>query len=458
LIIPKLEKQIGIEIYATKTTGIGGAIRQSVDDFAVEEVLVDGSKAEINNPAKTQVLGSSPIKNRYLLCILAKRNWDTFKAVKVTAEQLGINAERIQFAGIKDAKAVTAQHITIEGLSTEDIQKVHVKDLELRPIGYFHNELSTFYLLGNSFHIAIGTIKHSKTTIEKRIAKTIEELNAIGGCPNFFGYQRFGTTRSITHLVGKAIIQGNFKKAVMLFLANPSPYEHPQSKQAREQLQTTQNFKDALSIFPKQLRYERLMLRHLTEKSDDFAGAFRRLPPRLQELLPQAYQSYLFNRFLSRRIKLKVPLNRAEGGDYVVNLDRTGLPMLTAHRTVNSGNIIEINKTIKTGRMQLALPLIGFKQQPSLETQGEIENKILEEEGLSPQDFRIREMPEISLRGELRTALTALKDFSLGEIAKDAAHPTKCRIDVNFMLNKGSYATIILRELMKSRNLIKAGF
>lgn len=151
-------------------------------------------------------------------------------------------------------------------------------------------------------------------------------------------------------------------------------------------------------------------------------------------------------------------MNRAEGGDYVVNLDRTGLPMLTAHRTVNSGNIIEINKTIKTGRMQLALPLIGFKQQPSLETQGEIENKILEEEGLSPQDFRIREMPEISLRGKLRTVLTALKDFSLGEIAEDAAHPTKCRIDVNFMLNKGSYATIILRELMKSRNPIRAGF
>ena len=86
MIIPKLEKQIGIEIYATKTTGIGGAIRQSVDDFAVEEVLVDGSKAEINNPAKTPVLGSSPIKNRYLLCVLVKRNWDTFEPRSVVAE------------------------------------------------------------------------------------------------------------------------------------------------------------------------------------------------------------------------------------------------------------------------------------------------------------------------------------------------------------------------------------
>ena len=45
LSVPEIDKLLGIEVYATKTAGVGGAIRESVEDFVVEEVLVDGSKA-----------------------------------------------------------------------------------------------------------------------------------------------------------------------------------------------------------------------------------------------------------------------------------------------------------------------------------------------------------------------------------------------------------------------------
>ena len=79
----------------------------------VEEVLVDGSKATMNGEVLSKVLGSSLQKQRFLLCVLVKRNWDTFIAVKNIAKSLGIDQARVQFAGIKDAKAVTAQHITI---------------------------------------------------------------------------------------------------------------------------------------------------------------------------------------------------------------------------------------------------------------------------------------------------------------------------------------------------------
>ena len=39
LSVPEIEKLLGIEVYATKTAGIGGVIRESVEDFVVEEVL-----------------------------------------------------------------------------------------------------------------------------------------------------------------------------------------------------------------------------------------------------------------------------------------------------------------------------------------------------------------------------------------------------------------------------------
>jgi len=458
LFVPKLEQLIGIEVYATNSLGVGGVIRRSAEDFVVEEVLVDDSKAEIVKSVERQALGSSLVKNRYLLCVMVKRNWDTFQALRVVAEQLGINTRQIQIAGIKDAKAVTAQHITIEGVSAEEIRKVHVKDIEVRPIGYFRSKLSPYYLLGNSFNITIRAINHSKSTIKKRITKTIEELGTIGGVPNFFGHQRFGTTRPITHLVGKAIVKGNFKRAAMLFLAKPSRYEHPESRQAREQLQAKQDFKQALKIFPRQLRYERLMLRHLAEKPDDFVGTFRRLPIRLRELFPQAYQSYLFNKFLSRRIEKEFPLNRAKVGDYVVNVERSGLPMLRMHKVTSAETLKEVNEVIEAGKLRLALPLVGFKQHPSLGVQGEIEKQILEEEGIKPENFKVKGMPEITSTGELRTATTPLNEFSLDKISSDANSPSKREANVSFMLYRGSYATIILRELMKPRNLIRAGF
>jgi len=458
LLVPKLERLIGIEVYSTCSSGIGGIIRQFVEDFVVEEVLVDGSKAEINQSAERQVLGSSPVKNRYLLCVLVKRNWDMFQALRVVAEQLGISTKYIHFAGIKDAKAVTAQHITVGGGTAEEIQKVQVKDIKIRPIGYFRSKFSSYFLFGNNFHIAIRAISHPKSTIKKRITRTIEELELIGGVPNFFGHQRFGTTRPITHFVGKAIVKGNFRKAMMLFLAKPSPHEHPESRQAREQLQATQDFKQALKNFPKQLRYERLMLRHLAKEPDDYAGAFRRLPIRLRKLFPQAYQSYLFNKFLSRRIMCGLPLVRAEVGDYVVNVERSGLPMLSMLKIVDTETLTEINKKIEAGKMRLAIPLVGFKQHTSIGIQGEIERQILEEEGISQESFKIPAMPEITARGELRTALIPLNNFSLNEISKDSANPSKYKAEASFTLHRGSYATILLREITKPRNPIKAGF
>jgi tRNA pseudouridine13 synthase len=445
-------------VYATRSSGIGGVIRQSVEDFVVEEVLVDGSKAGINQAHKHKVLGSSSVRNRYLMCVLVKRDWDNLQAIKMISRQLGISAGQIQIAGIKDAKAITAQHITIENVAINDVQRVNVKDIEIRPVGYVRNKLSSYYLLGNTFHITIRDVRHSKSVIKKRVTKITGELEEIGGVPNFFGHQRFGTVRPITHLVGKALVKGKLGEAAMLFLAKPSPYEHPESRQAREELKATHDFRRALKSFPKQLHYERLMLKHLAKKPDDFIGAFRRLPIKLRELFPQAYQAYLFNKFLSKRFEDGFSLNEAEVGDYAASVERSGLPMIMMHKVATDETLAEINDAIKAGRMRLAIPLIGFRQHPSRGVQGEIEKQMLEEEGVSMERFKIRGMPEISARGELRTVITPLNGFSLNQISNDSVDSSKRKAELGFMLYRGSYATVVLREIMKTRNPIKTGF
>ena len=452
-----LDKQLGIEVYASKSLGIEGVIREAVDDFVVEEVLADGSKASVNGAVAGRVLGSTLQKQRYLLCVLVKRNWDTFIAIKNVAKQLGVDQRCIQIAGIKDAKAITAQHLTIEDGLIEDASKVNVKDIQIYPIGYLREALSLYYLLGNIFTIKIKAIKYKESTVETRISQTLEELEALGGIPNFFGHQRFGTTRPITHLVGKALVRGSFEEAAMLFLAKPSVHEHPASRQARQELQSTKNFKQALENFPKQLRFERLMLNHLADKPDDFIGAFQRLPVKLQELFVQAHQSYLFNRFLSERVKHGYSLNKAEVGDFVVAVERSGLPLNSMAKNVTAETLASVNEQIKAGKLRVALPIVGVRQKLSQGVMGQIEKEVLEEEEIKFENLRINALSRIGGKGGLRTAITPIRDFKLQNVSANASGKD-CQAELSFMLLRGSYATVVLREIMKPKSPITAGF
>jgi tRNA pseudouridine13 synthase len=449
--IPDLDKLLGMDAYATRTEGIGGRIKESVDDFVVEEVLVDGTKASISGTVPARVIGSSAQPQRFLLCTMVKRNWDTFIATKNVAKSLGIEQNRVQFAGIKDAKAATAQHITIENVSVEDATKVDIKDLKVTPIGYIREMLSLFYLLGNNFMITIKKPDVPEAAVKEHIEQAIQELTQLGGIPNYFGHQRFGTTRPITHLVGKALTKGNFEEAAMLFLASPSPYEHPSSRQARQELEETHDFKMAYENFPRQLRFERLMLQHLAENPTDYVGAFQRLQPKLQALFVQAHQSYLFNRFLSQRMLHGLPLNQAVVGDFVVAVERSGLPLTTLDKVVTTENLAQMNAAVKMGKMRVAMPIFGMKQKLSGGAMGDIEREVLAAEGIGDGPIRLNELSRVGGKGGLRMVLAPVKDFKLIDASADS-------VQVSFMLLRGCYATVILREFMKPSDPVKAGF
>jgi len=454
-LVPDIDRLLGIDVYATQTGGIGGKIRDTVENFQVEEVLVDGSKAHIT-PLNEEpcALGASFERQRQLLCILVKQNWDNFIATKNVAIQLGLDKNSIQIAGIKDAKAITAQHITIENSAIEDTAKVNIPGIQIRPIGYIRNPMSVYYLLGNHFKIKITNLTLNQTKVNTEVSQTIDEITQLGGIPNFYGHQRFGTTRPITHHVGKAIIEGNFEEAVLLFLAKPSPDEHYESRQARVELQQTCDFKTALEHYPKQLRYERLILKYLNEKPNDFTRAFNVLPLKLQILFVQAYQSYLFNRFLSERVKTGLPLNNAEIGDFVVGVERNGLPMVNMAQTVTVQNQTKINNAIAIGKMRLALPIVGFKQKLSSGLMGELEQRVLQQEAVDMNGFRVTANSKLGNRGSLRTALTPVKNFKPLNTQKT----TENMISLEFMLFRGCYATVLLREIIKPQNPITAGF
>jgi tRNA pseudouridine13 synthase len=293
--------------------------------------------------------------------------------------------------------------------------------------------------------------------IQERVSNTVNELHTLRGIPNFFGHQRFGTIRPITHLVGKALARKNLEKAAFLFLAKPSPYEHPQSREARQRLMESGDFKEALKHFPRILLYERLMLIHLAKHPKEYVGAFRKLPKRLRRLFLQAYQSYLFNRFLSQRLRRKIPIDKPQIGDYIVKTDSHGLPT-NNYIKADTQNVEALDKAVRKGEMYVAIPLIGFKQPPSEGVQGEIEQSILESEKVTQANFHVSTMPEMSASGGLRATLAPVIDAKVDKPVKDELNSSKKKLRVSFTLHRGCYATIVLREFMKSHNLINAGF
>ncbi len=451
--VPNLEADFGIEVYASKSLGFGGIIRTFPEDFVVEEVLTDGSKASVN-VADIKSLSSG--FGRYIICVLVKKGWDTFAAVRTIAQQVGIDPERISIAGIKDARALTAQHISIGGVSLEKVLWVRLENASVVPTRFSSEKISSKVLFGNQFDITVKAINCTAEMARQRIQETRKNLEFLGGVPNFFGHQRFGTIRPFTHKVGRCIVKDEYEEAALIFLSEPSIHEHRRSARARERLRETRDYRDCLRFFPRRLVYERLMLLHLSKYTNDFLGAFRKIPRNLRVFFVQAYQSYLFNRFLSERMKRGLSLSMAYPGDYLVSLDEKGLPTDNFKMTEFS-EVSEINEAISRKKIAVALPLVGYDQGVSKGTQGQIETNILEEEKVHPEDFRLKEMPEASATGGLRNALAPLLDFDVS-IEENSASQNNIAVKFRFMLHKGSYATVVLREFMKPIDLVEAGF
>jgi len=449
--VPETEKNLGISVYATKSRGIGGIIRKKPEDFVVEEILTNGTKASVTPVRHPSRLG------RYLVCVLVKRNWDTLLATRAIARQLGIDLGRIGIAGIKDTKAVTAQHISLYGVRPEEVSRLRLKNVKVYPVYYAEEEVSTRLLFGNQFTMVIDSISLQRDVVKELIDTTRNEFSALGGAPNFFGHQRFGTVRPITHSVGRAIVEGDLEKATFVFLACSSRHEHPASREARERLTETKDFHEALDSFPMHLKYERLMLKHLVSYEKDFLGALRELPLRLRKLFVQAFQSYLFNKFLSERINQSAGLNSACVGDFVVFLDEHGLPDEKG-QTVNVDSLPRANEAIAERKACVAIPLVGFKQAVSKGMQGEIEQNVLEQENVKLEDFKASAMREAGAAGGLRAILTPILDFVADEPTSDSENRLKNIVQLHFALRKGSYATVPLREFMKPQDVITAGF
>lgn len=428
----KTEKNIGIETFFTSTKGIGGKLRSTPEDFIVNEISQHLPKKD---------------KGKFTIARVTSSNWETNLLVRELSKKLHISRKRVSFAGTKDKRAKTTRLMSFYNTPIEKLSNIKIKDVNIEDIYTSDRPIKIGDLIGNRFETTIKDIDKKVEPIQ--IQNIIDFIITHGGFPNFYGIQRFGIIRPVTHIVGKQIVSGDFEKAVMSYIANPIE-EDVESYMQRKKLQETYDFSEALNTYPNHLTFEKTMLNSLVVNPKDFIGALEQLPRNLLTMFIYAYQSYLFNRILSKRIKSGLPINKAVIGDIILpvrknNIDETGI-------SVTDKNIEKVNKQVSKGKAFVSGLLFGSDSEFSNGEMGEIEHKVVNIEKLHPGDFIIPEIPYLSSSGTRRPILASVNkiDFKLND---DKLNDDKLTLILNFELRKGCYATSLLREFMKSEDI-----
>ncbi len=430
------EKNIGLELFFTTTPGIAGRLKKTPEDFIVTERSID-----VEPITKNELAERDPALPIYTFGRVKSRNWETNRLLMEFSRQLGISYEKIYFAGTKDKRAITSQLMAFEVLP-EKLNAIEIPDVEIEGIFQATRSLKIGDLLGNDFEINITDILLDRNELKENLANTEHHLASINGFPNFFGIQRFGVIRPVTHEIGKLILQKNFEDAVWQYIANPVESESKSDYKVRAEFESCWDFEWAIENYPKYLTFERTIIRYLIAHPEDYVGALGQLPKNLAIMFIHAYQSYLFNKILCERIRKEIPINEPVIGDIVLPVDDYKLPVHKTWIPITENNFEKLSRQCKNHKAYVSGVLFGSDSVFSEGEYGEIERKIIETEKLTRDDFIIPDMPQISSKGSRREFLAPIHDFYY-EIEEDT-------VKMKFGLMKGAYATTLLREYLKT--------
>ncbi|HPV83791.1 MAG TPA: tRNA pseudouridine(13) synthase TruD, partial [Nitrospira sp.] len=148
-----------------------------------------------------------------------------------------------------------------------------------------------------------------------------------------------------------------------------------------------------LKEMPESMSFERIMVEHIISSPGDWAGAIDKLPKNLQMMFVHAYQSYLFNRMLSERMRRGLPLTKPILGDVVIPLDSNRNPQHENPVTTTPGNIDLVARQVRSGRAFVTISLFGSESKIPEGEMGDIERSVIEEEGISEKDFIVPGLP-----------------------------------------------------------------
>jgi tRNA pseudouridine13 synthase len=269
--------------------GTGGRIKVHPADFVVTEIPL------------YQPCGQGD----HVYLYIEKQGLGSLEAADRIGRALGRPRAAVGIAGLKDAQAVTRQWMSLERVDAERAAKLHLPNIRILAVARHRNKLKIGHLAGNRFEVRIRGCRPGA----RQLAERVLAMLAARGVPNRFDYQRFGR-RGDNHLLGRALVLGQYEEFCNQFLGRPSPRnDSPRLVHAR-QLYDAGSWHEAAGLFSGSPDHQRVLATLV--RTRDPARAAAALPKQLARLLVGALQSDIFNAILERRMD---SLDRVEAGD-----------------------------------------------------------------------------------------------------------------------------------------------
>jgi tRNA pseudouridine13 synthase len=394
--------------------GIGGAIKERPEDFAVDEV-------PLYEPS-----GSGT----HVYFRIEKVGIPTPHALLEIARALGRSERDIGCAGLKDAHAVTTQLLSLEHIDPALIERLSVPRIRVLSVSRHTNKLKRGHLKGNRFRIKVREADPARVADARATLAVLSRA----GVPNYFGPQRFGL-RGDTWQIGRALLRRDYGEALAVMLGRPAPEDHGVLREARE-LFDRGEFGRAEATWPRLFRAERNACRALAQTGGNNQRAVRAIDRRTRTFFLSAYQSFLFNQVVARRIRT---LDRLLAGDLAWRHPQGAVFLVEdVAREQPRCDAFEISPTG---------PLFGPRMAEPGGEPGDLERTLLEAENLSRDAWRAE--GGRSTRGGRRPLRFRPHEAAV-EPGDDDAGPF---LEFRFFLESGCYATAVLREVCKSEAL-----
>ena len=448
----------------------------------------------------------------FLNFVLYKENIDTGTAAKDVTRFARLNPKRgISYAGMKDKRGVTTQFCSAFRVEKEQLLAINKRDsvgggnsstkgsciIRVGNLTYSNEEVKLGALAGNRFDIVLRNIdtgdNDDQETIRRKL-KVAGEGFKQSGFINYFGMQRFGKSVD-THEVGLQILKGNWEGAIDIIMREKADGDSPRVLEARrawakrfDGVNVKEDEEKAKEVEAKYARQvekqcsrfmmcEKSIVSCLSRKPRDYKRAFKSISKNMRSMFLHAYQSFLWNKVASFRIKTGGSTEVREG-DLVLLEDKSSGD--TSCRTSGlKGKRVKVvdELDIKEGKFTIedvVLPLVGSRIDYPTGPSGTFLIELMEEDGISKDAFGQIGDKEISLCGDYRKLMCKPADVTF--VVKEYDDPLQPLINtdlmnlsgtsieseeakkdenilfgmvIGFTLPPSAYATIALRELTK---------
>lgn len=379
------------------------------------------------------LLAPRPTPDRFAVFRLSKRQWDTFDLVSLLSRRLGVPRGDISYGGIKDRFGATEQLVSIRAAALRALPgrergaDVEDANFALRFAGYAAEPMAAAAIRGNHFTITLRDMSGDE------LGRALSRLDSVAQCgvPNYYDEQRFGSARHGKGWIGKEIFLGRREQALRLYF---EPSGHDESRLRRLKTCVCENWGKWEQCLPLASGDYRPILEYLAANRRAFRRALMMIDRRLLLLMINAYQSFLFNEILSG------VLLRLES--------ESGFPALRYRTRWGELLFPESLPGELLGRLRaLELPVPGYDTVIADPLAAEVASEVLQREGVTLADLRVRQLPRMEVHGIARPALLLperLEEIGHGD---DELYPGRSKLTLAFFLPRGGYATLLIKRL-----------